>query len=351
MQVNPHCELYRVSRAQVNEVHLNGSGTHNHSPYQSEAMDNVYYWYDGNVPYCTDATAWQPIDDNFVHMNVPGYFYVDNYGVTHQLVNICHNSHAGLQEGVPHSYAPQYWEPPHTNSPNRPRVFSNSASPCSTVTSSCTSLSSIAWGDSVPSPTPHRQHHSHSHSDDAISGTNLQLNLPTLPGPPPVSASAAPSPTLQSRGREHSTDAISESQLKLTLPLYPSSIPQMASPAYAQSQQQQQEEQDQPPPEAAAPTTPPSGPPSPALVSMSPQDQVGRRATAPKRRRVTRAVQPLACYFCRGRKIACGPPTNPHSGDRTCEPCERRQLVCEYPAQSFRGRRSSGPKAAASVRP
>jgi len=48
-------------------------------------MDNVYYWYDGNVPYCTDATAWQPLDDNFVHMNVPGYFYVDNYGVTHQV--------------------------------------------------------------------------------------------------------------------------------------------------------------------------------------------------------------------------------------------------------------------------
>jgi len=41
------------------QVYLNGSGTQNHSPYQSEAMDNVYYWY--------------------------GYFYVDNYGVTHQV--------------------------------------------------------------------------------------------------------------------------------------------------------------------------------------------------------------------------------------------------------------------------
>ena len=48
-------------------------------------MENVYYWYDGNVPYCTDATAWQPMDDNFIHMNVPGYFYVDNHGVTHQV--------------------------------------------------------------------------------------------------------------------------------------------------------------------------------------------------------------------------------------------------------------------------
>src|SRR6266478_6347569 len=68
------------------QVYLNGSGTQNHSPYQSEAMENVYYWYDGNVPYCTDATAWQPLDDNFIHMNGPGYFYVDNsHGVTHQV--------------------------------------------------------------------------------------------------------------------------------------------------------------------------------------------------------------------------------------------------------------------------
>jgi hypothetical protein len=33
-------------------------------------------------------------------------------------------------------------------------------------------------------------------------------------------------------------------------------------------------------------------------------------------------------------------------------PCARRQLVCEYPAESYRGRRASGPKAAPpSVRP
>jgi len=31
-------------------------------------------------------------------------------------------------------------------------------------------------------------------------------------------------------------------------------------------------------------------------------------------------------------------------------PCARRHLVCEYPAESYRGRRS-GPKAGASVRP
>jgi hypothetical protein len=328
------------------QVYLNGSGTHNHSPYQSEAMENVYYWYDGNVPYCTDATAWQPMDDNFIHMNVPGYFYVDNYGVTHQvnglnllvdqsltfvlditqLVNIRHDGHVGFQESAPHSYAPQYWEPPCANSPNRARIFSNPASPSggSTVTSPCASLSSIAWGDSVPS-TPHSQHHSH--SDDAISGTDLQLNLPSLSGPPSSSVSAAPSPTPHIHSRQHSNDSISESQLqfKLTLPPYPPSIPQMASPVFAQSQQRQQ---DKPPPEleAAAPTTPPSGPSSPALVSTPPQDLVGRRAPAPapKRRRITRAVQPLACFFCRGRKIACGPPTNPRGGDRTCEYVVRR---------------------------
>jgi hypothetical protein len=48
-------------------------------------MENVHYWYDGNVPYCTDVTAWQPADDNFIRMNVPGYVYVDNYGVGHQV--------------------------------------------------------------------------------------------------------------------------------------------------------------------------------------------------------------------------------------------------------------------------
>ncbi|KAH9956959.1 hypothetical protein BGW80DRAFT_1115073, partial [Lactifluus volemus] len=54
----------------------------------------------------------------------------------------------------------------------------------------------------------------------------------------------------------------------------------------------------------------------------------------------------LACYFCRGRKIACGPPADLSSGNRTCEPCARRSLVCEFPAESYRGRRASGSKAA-----
>jgi hypothetical protein len=148
------------------------------------------------------------------------------------------------------------------------------------------------------------------------------LNAPH-PGPPSVSASAAPSPTLHSPlSRQHPDNVISESQLQLIPPPDPPSIPQMASPVYAQSQQQQQqqqqqqkEDQDQPPPSSPAPTTPPSGTSSPAL-DLTSQDVVGRRASAPKRRRIRRAVQPLACYFCRGRKIACGPP---RSGDKTCE--------------------------------
>ncbi|KAF8134407.1 hypothetical protein EV363DRAFT_1116372, partial [Boletus edulis] len=46
----------------------------------------------------------------------------------------------------------------------------------------------------------------------------------------------------------------------------------------------------------------------------------------------------LACLFCRGRKIACGPP-EPGSKDKTCNQCARRHLKCEYPSESRRGMR------------
>lgn len=46
----------------------------------------------------------------------------------------------------------------------------------------------------------------------------------------------------------------------------------------------------------------------------------------------------LACLFCRGRKIACGPPP-PGSKDKTCNQCQRRSLKCEYPSESRRGMR------------
>jgi len=46
----------------------------------------------------------------------------------------------------------------------------------------------------------------------------------------------------------------------------------------------------------------------------------------------------LACLFCRGRKIACGPPL-PGSTDKSCNQCARRHLKCEYPTESRRGMR------------
>ncbi|KAF9452362.1 hypothetical protein P691DRAFT_772355 [Macrolepiota fuliginosa MF-IS2] len=46
----------------------------------------------------------------------------------------------------------------------------------------------------------------------------------------------------------------------------------------------------------------------------------------------------LACVFCRGRKIACGPPLKDGDG-KTCNQCQRRSLRCEYPTESRRGMR------------
>jgi hypothetical protein len=61
----------------------------------------------------------------------------------------------------------------------------------------------------------------------------------------------------------------------------------------------------------------------------------------------------LACLFCRGRKIACGPPV-PGSKDKTCNQCARRHLKCEYPLESRRGmrkRRSLIPRGSGSPPP
>ncbi|KAJ7678673.1 hypothetical protein B0H17DRAFT_1078023 [Mycena rosella] len=58
---------------------------------------------------------------------------------------------------------------------------------------------------------------------------------------------------------------------------------------------------------------------------------------------------PLACLFCRGRKIACGPP-QPGAGG--CNQCQRRSLKCEYPAESRRGmRKKKAPPASPSAEP
>ncbi|KAI0784622.1 hypothetical protein C8Q75DRAFT_778126 [Abortiporus biennis] len=47
---------------------------------------------------------------------------------------------------------------------------------------------------------------------------------------------------------------------------------------------------------------------------------------------------PVACFFCRKRKIACGGP-RPGREDKTCAQCSRRRLECTYPEESHRGRR------------
>ncbi|KAI9463361.1 hypothetical protein F5148DRAFT_199703 [Russula earlei] len=294
MQANPHFELYRVPRSQANEVHLNGRGNQYPPLYQNEAMENVYYWYDGNVPYYTDATAWQPVDDYYLHMNFPGYPYVEKFQgvVAHQLVNM-HQPHVDFQESL-HPYALQLREPPLFDAHDRaPPMFSTPNSPCT----------SLSWSDSQPSPTQRQQ------------------DLGNVVGELP---SASSSPT--------SSAAIQVAYLPSV------SVPQTV-PSVGSAERLPLEAPGPRRPSTAFHTT--SAAPE---LDSTPRDVVGRRA--PKQRRVTRAVQPLACFFCRGRKIACGPPANCGSGDRTCEPCARRRLVCEYPAESYRGRRSSGPKVA-----
>ena len=324
------------------------------------------------MPYCTDSTVWQPLDDNFFHLNLSGYPYADKLqgaphqvkhnltwsiaflgltcaGQTVQLMNI-HNPLAPHQESL-QSYTLPLSDVPSLN-------LYDPTSTLDSPTSPCTSLSSFG-SDSEPSPRQHRQY-----LDDAAS-TSVLLSLPAPPVVP--------------------------------------SIPQMVPPVSAHQYF-----------EAPVPRRPSiASAPPPAPDSSTPGDTAGRRA--PKQRRVTRAVQPLACYFCRGRKIACGPPAE-HGSDRTCEyvpalplpkspdvscssrttntnttiqcvlytripvlcsviswhpplpvafpsissflcafvlmtlklffpfgmdrPCARRRLVCEYPAKSYRGRRS-----------
>ncbi|KAJ3754432.1 hypothetical protein EV360DRAFT_86855 [Lentinula raphanica] len=74
----------------------------------------------------------------------------------------------------------------------------------------------------------------------------------------------------------------------------------------------------------AKPTPPPSAPK--VLKSRPASSQNDKKSLA------------LACFFCRGRKIACGP-QDPNSADRTCNQCRRRSLKCEYPTESRRGMR------------
>ncbi|THH20020.1 hypothetical protein EW146_g1254 [Bondarzewia mesenterica] len=54
--------------------------------------------------------------------------------------------------------------------------------------------------------------------------------------------------------------------------------------------------------------------------------------------RVVKTVQPIACFFCRKRKIACRP-ADPDSLDKTCGQCLKRDRKCVHPTESNRGRR------------
>ncbi|EIM82878.1 uncharacterized protein STEHIDRAFT_124211 [Stereum hirsutum FP-91666 SS1] len=50
-------------------------------------------------------------------------------------------------------------------------------------------------------------------------------------------------------------------------------------------------------------------------------------------RKVTRSPLELACYFCRGRKIACGWPEGAEVMDQSrCYECYRREQDCRYPS-------------------
>jgi len=55
-------------------------------------------------------------------------------------------------------------------------------------------------------------------------------------------------------------------------------------------------------------------------------------------KRTTDKKPALACLFCRGRKIACGPPMAGTKG-KTCGQCQRRSLTCVFPSESRRGMR------------
>lgn len=130
----------------------------------------------------------------------------------------------------------------------------------SSPTSTCTSRSSLNSSNSESSPGPCR------HSDDVTSSPLTALALPSEPEMEPPARFQTPETPVRRPG------------------------PRRPSSAHT--------------PVAADPT-------------KTGQEAVGRRA--PKPRRTPRAVQPLACFFCRGRKIACGPPVNLGTGDRTCE--------------------------------
>jgi hypothetical protein len=162
----------------------------------------------------------------------------------------------GIQE-LSYPYTLQLYEPPPPmNVSDGTSLFCSPTSPCTSSSLSESPSSSQPWSDSESSPTPCQ------YSDDAVPSVT-PVPQPILPPPAPVPAPTQP----------------------------------LEAPAR--------------PPYSKRPL------PTPPVVESPRQDVLSRRA--PKQRRITRAVQPLACYFCRGRKIACGPPADLSSGNRTCE--------------------------------
>lgn len=89
---------------------------------------------------------------------------------------------------------------------------------------------------------------------------------------------------------------------------------------------------------------------SPTTTNTSRRSTTTKQATSGSSttgRRHSDKKPALACIFCRGRKIACGPPVKDGDG-RTCNQCHRRSLRCEYPTESRRGMRK---KATVNINP
>ncbi|KAG6866382.1 hypothetical protein C0993_007543 [Termitomyces sp. T159_Od127] len=75
--------------------------------------------------------------------------------------------------------------------------------------------------------------------------------------------------------------------------------------------------------------------------SHSPSRERSKSASPPNKPKMLRDKNGkpiMACLFCRGRKIACGPPPK-GSNDPTCNQCARRGLDCQYPTINRRGMR------------
>ncbi|KAI0031608.1 hypothetical protein K488DRAFT_86628 [Vararia minispora EC-137] len=91
--------------------------------------------------------------------------------------------------------------------------------------------------------------------------------------------------------------------------------------------------------------SPPPVPPRGDALSMSIGAAMTSSAGGRRHRHVPDAMQHIACYFCRRRKIKCGPPAG---SDKSCpcvlspsfQPCAKRQLPCEYAEKSNRGMRT-----------